>query len=239
MSVLERSDLWIRRVSRSTGRSRCIESSSVRLPRSTRVRAPHAMEPRFSGEDEQLWRAVRRLPRRQAAAVVLSTVEGLTAEEIGSVLGCSGQRRRVTHIGPRTLAKLTRLSPGGRRIERDRTPPRPPLTASPGWRMPVPTLGASLRRSRRRTRICLGRCGRCARSRRNRRRRGDPTPTTQRSRTGITQTALPDGPIGLTRGDAFWPDAQHRPSSAVALGRDSPRCSDGAIQRRSRSSVLS
>ncbi len=38
--------------------------------------------------------------------------------------------------------------------------------------------------------------------------------------TGITQTALPDGPIGLTRGDAFWPDAQHRPSSAVALGQE-------------------
>ena len=106
VSVLDRSDLWIRRVAvnRAVSVHRKLVSEAAAL---TRVRASHAVEPKFSGEDDQLWSAVQRLPRRQAAAVVLSTVEGLTAEEIGSVLGCSGETAR-THMR-RGLAKLRDL----------------------------------------------------------------------------------------------------------------------------------
>ncbi|HMK10142.1 MAG TPA: sigma factor, partial [Acidimicrobiales bacterium] len=90
VSALDRSDLWIRRVAinRAISVHRKLVSEAAAL---TRVRTPSAVEPQFSGEDEQLWKAVRKLPRRQAAAVVLSTIEGLTAEEVGSVLDCSGE----------------------------------------------------------------------------------------------------------------------------------------------------
>jgi DNA-directed RNA polymerase specialized sigma24 family protein len=47
--------------------------------------------------DEPVWVEVRKLPRRQAAALVLWAVEGLTFAEIGEVLGCSGETAR-THL---------------------------------------------------------------------------------------------------------------------------------------------
>ena len=40
-------------------------------------------------ERNEVWAAVRRLPRRQAQAVALHYVGGLTLDEIGEALGCS------------------------------------------------------------------------------------------------------------------------------------------------------
>ncbi len=84
--------------------------------------------------------------------------------------------------------------------------------------VPVPDAGRVLRRSRRRrgsvygvalAAVVLGGIGVVATS------RTDQAPVA----TTVTPTVhAPDAPIGLTRGDAFWPDAQHRPNSAVALG---------------------
>ncbi len=85
--------------------------------------------------------------------------------------------------------------------------------------VPVPDAGRVLRRSRRRrgsvygvavAGLVLGGIGVVATSR-----------TDQATvATGATQSApSPDAPIGLTRSAAFWPDAQHRPNSPVALGR--------------------
>jgi RNA polymerase sigma-70 factor, ECF subfamily len=103
VSGYDRPDLWVRRVAinRVISGHRKLVSEAAAL---TRVRAntPVASEP--AEQDDAVWRAVRRLPRRQAVAVVLTAVEGRSAEEIGVVLGCSGETAR-THFR-RGVARL-------------------------------------------------------------------------------------------------------------------------------------
>jgi RNA polymerase sigma-70 factor (ECF subfamily) len=93
---LDRPDLWLRRVAinRAISLHRRVVAEVAALGR---VRtAPPADGPEI-GQDDRVWAAVRRLPRSQAAAVVLWAVEGLTLAEIGEVLGCSAETAR-THL---------------------------------------------------------------------------------------------------------------------------------------------
>src|SRR4051794_7328414 len=58
----------------------------------------------FEGDDEELWTAVRELPPKQRAAVVLRFVNDLSHREIATVLDCSEPAaRRSLHEG---LSKL-------------------------------------------------------------------------------------------------------------------------------------
>ena len=63
-----------------------------------------------------MWDAVRRLPHRQAQAVALTYLEGLSVEEVGLVLGCS-EGTVKTHLkrGRATLAKRLGTSDGSER----------------------------------------------------------------------------------------------------------------------------
>ncbi|HEY7563897.1 MAG TPA: sigma-70 family RNA polymerase sigma factor [Acidimicrobiia bacterium] len=65
-------------------------------------------------ESEAVWDAVRRLPARQAQAFALTTLEGLSADEAGLVLGCSGSAVR-THVmrARQTLSRRLGLEEGG------------------------------------------------------------------------------------------------------------------------------
>jgi len=54
-----------------------------------RMHAPADVEPVLSEESEQVWAAVRSLPRRQAQTVALVHLYGLTLTEVGEVLGIS------------------------------------------------------------------------------------------------------------------------------------------------------
>jgi RNA polymerase sigma-70 factor (ECF subfamily) len=95
VSTLERPELWLRRVAmnRSTSLYRRAMCESKALLRLGGQRAATALP----AEDVDIWRAVRRLPARQAAAVTLQAVEQCTAAEIGEVLGCSAETAR-THL---------------------------------------------------------------------------------------------------------------------------------------------
>jgi RNA polymerase sigma-70 factor, ECF subfamily len=55
---------------------------------------PYAALP---GEDGDFWRAVRRLPRRQAQVVALVALEDLSTAEVAATLGCS-QRTAQVHL---------------------------------------------------------------------------------------------------------------------------------------------
>jgi RNA polymerase sigma-70 factor (ECF subfamily) len=80
---------WVRRVAAnlavSAVRRRLAEARAlVRL--AGRREVPYAALP---GEDRDFWRAVRRLPRRQAQVVALIALEDLSTAQVASMLGCS------------------------------------------------------------------------------------------------------------------------------------------------------
>jgi RNA polymerase sigma-70 factor (ECF subfamily) len=57
--------------------------------------------------DREILEAVRSLPARQRAAVVLHYFEDLPTQEIGQLLGCSAATARVhIHRGRRHLAEI-------------------------------------------------------------------------------------------------------------------------------------
>ena len=100
---LDRADLWVRRVAvnRAISRHRRLLAEAAALLRLGRV---NEWQEDSCGDDE-LWAAVRRLPRRQAVALILSS-EGHTAREVATVLDCSEETAR-THLR-RARATLAR-----------------------------------------------------------------------------------------------------------------------------------
>jgi DNA-directed RNA polymerase specialized sigma24 family protein len=88
-------------------RNKAIDAHRARVRRAVPVAAPDAgsMPGGFGdGPDEELWAAVRDLPPKQRAAVVLRYVNDLSHREIARVLDCSeAAARRSLHEG---LAKL-------------------------------------------------------------------------------------------------------------------------------------
>jgi RNA polymerase sigma factor (sigma-70 family) len=63
--------------------------------------------PDHDGADEELWEAVRELPSKQRAAVVLRFASDLPHGDIGRVLGCSEEAaRQNVHEGVRKLREV-------------------------------------------------------------------------------------------------------------------------------------
>lgn len=93
--TLDRPDLWVRRVAvnRAISTRRRLVAELAALGR---VRVPSLCESPLPA-DEKIWGEIRRLPRRQAAAMVLWAIEGLAHAEIGAALDCSAETAR-THI---------------------------------------------------------------------------------------------------------------------------------------------
>jgi RNA polymerase sigma factor (sigma-70 family) len=56
---------------------------------------------------DQVWEAVRRLPRRQARVVALTYLDGLSRREVAEVLDCSDETVK-THL-ERGRARLARV----------------------------------------------------------------------------------------------------------------------------------
>jgi RNA polymerase sigma-70 factor (ECF subfamily) len=96
LQELDRPDLWLRRVAinRAVSAHRRLVAELAAL---ARIRTAQSTPDDEVNVDGPIWSEVRKLPRRQAAALVLWAVEGLTYAEIGEVLGCSGETAR-THL---------------------------------------------------------------------------------------------------------------------------------------------
>jgi RNA polymerase sigma-70 factor (sigma-E family) len=89
---LERPDLWVRRVAvnrcTSTWRRKLIERRvNGQVAAGTPTHTDGGGDARLEGD--ALWAAVRRLPDRQLAVVVLHYVDELSTAEIGELLGCT------------------------------------------------------------------------------------------------------------------------------------------------------
>jgi RNA polymerase sigma-70 factor, ECF subfamily len=111
----DRPDAWVRRVAIniavSTGRRRSTEARAI--GRLAARRHIDVVEP-APVRDDELWRAVRSLPRRQAAAVALRYVEDLSITDIADALGCAeGTAKALLHQGRTALAARLGEDPGG------------------------------------------------------------------------------------------------------------------------------
>jgi RNA polymerase sigma-70 factor (sigma-E family) len=104
---LEAPGSWVRRVvanmSVSRWRRQVAEATAWR-------RMPHrghpGTDPHLSAEAEELWAAVRRLPKRQCQVLAMTYLDGLSTSEVGEILGCSTPTVK-THLqrGRATLAR--------------------------------------------------------------------------------------------------------------------------------------
>jgi len=92
---LDSPEAWVRRVvsNRSVSRFRRATAETRAVLRLDDRRTV----PEFSPETVDLWRAVRRLPRRQAQAIALRYLLDLPVEEVAAGLGCGVETAR-THL---------------------------------------------------------------------------------------------------------------------------------------------
>jgi RNA polymerase sigma factor (sigma-70 family) len=100
---------WVRRVAANLAvsgvRRRLAEARALVRLAARQQQQPYAALP---SEDGDFWRAVRRLPRRQAQVVALLAVGELSTAEVASMLGCS-QRTVQVHLQKARVALAERL----------------------------------------------------------------------------------------------------------------------------------
>lgn len=98
-------NLWVRKVVSNKAVSAIRRSVSEARARTLLWNARPRLEA-MPDESEMVWEEVRRLPKRQAQAIALVYLEGLSMDEVGAVIGCSGGTVK-THLkrGRATLAK--------------------------------------------------------------------------------------------------------------------------------------
>ena len=108
VGALERPGAWVRRVvlnrAASAYQRRKAEARALLRLAPLRGEPPAAL----SGEADEFWHAVRRLPRRQAQAVALHYLEEASVAEIAEVMGCTESTVKV-HLHRGRLALAERL----------------------------------------------------------------------------------------------------------------------------------
>lgn len=104
ISEYDRPDLWVRRV--AINRAISLRRRMVNEVRAlTRLSNRAAVSPRTEPDGSDVWQHVRRLPRAQAAVVVLVYIGDLTLEQAAAALGIATPTAK-THLrrAKRTLA---------------------------------------------------------------------------------------------------------------------------------------
>lgn len=106
---MDNPEAWLRRVvankSVSWFRRRSAEARALsRMP----ARGNPESDPELSVQSAEVWRAVRKLSRRQSQVVALTYLDDLSPEEIGTILGCSAGTVK-THLRRGRAALARRL----------------------------------------------------------------------------------------------------------------------------------
>jgi RNA polymerase sigma factor (sigma-70 family) len=109
---MDRPDSWVRRatanLATSSTRRRMAEARAV--VRLSGRRQPESVLPE---SDEDFWRAVRSLPRRQAQATALRYGLGCTVAEVAEILGCAeGTAKASLHAARASVSRELRLEAG-------------------------------------------------------------------------------------------------------------------------------
>lgn len=104
VSTYDRPQAWVRRVvaNMSVSRFRRKMSEAKAL---ARVRGEPTVLPALAAPDDEFWKAVRALPKRQAQAIALHYLEDLSIAEIAEILECAEGTVKVhLHKGRKSLA---------------------------------------------------------------------------------------------------------------------------------------
>jgi RNA polymerase sigma-70 factor (ECF subfamily) len=111
---LDRPGSWVRRVVANKAVSRWRRQVAEALAwRRMPDRGHPDTDPQLSAEAEELWGAVRRLPKRQCQVLAMTYLDGLSASEVGEILGCSAPTVK-THLqrGRASLARQLGVEEG-------------------------------------------------------------------------------------------------------------------------------
>lgn len=115
IGALDLPGAWVRRVvaNKSASRWRRIGAEAKALRRMPTA-GNAAPDPELAAETTEVLDAVRSLPKRQAQVLALTYVEGLTAAEVGEILGCSTATAK-THLkrGRATVARRLGVKEAG------------------------------------------------------------------------------------------------------------------------------
>lgn len=105
VGTYEYPNLWVRKVVANKAVSAIRRSISEARGRALIGNSRPRLES-MPDESEMVWEEVRRLPTRQAQSIALVYLDGLSVEEAGAVLGCTGGTVK-THLkrGRATLAR--------------------------------------------------------------------------------------------------------------------------------------
>ena len=108
----DKPEAWVRRVvanmSVSLFRRKTREARAI-----ARMNVPGAVLPSLEAEDEEFWKAVRALPKRQSQAIALYYLEDLSIAEISDILDCAqGTVKAHLHKGRSRLAQKLGLEVG-------------------------------------------------------------------------------------------------------------------------------
>ena len=109
----EKPEAWVRRVvanmSVSLFRRKVRETKAL-----ARMRGTEAYLPALPAEDEEFWKQVRALPKRQAQAIALFYLEDRSVADIAEILDCAENTVKVhLHKGRIKLAEKLGLEAGG------------------------------------------------------------------------------------------------------------------------------
>lgn len=108
----DKPEAWVRRVvanmSVSLFRRKVREAQAL-----ARMNVPGMVLPGLPEEDEEFWKAVRALPKRQSQAIALYYLEDLSVAEIAEILDCAqGTVKAHLHKGRAKLASRLGLESG-------------------------------------------------------------------------------------------------------------------------------
>ena len=110
IGVMDRPGAWVRRVVINNAAS-LYHRRKAELKAIARLAPVRGTPPaRLDAESEHIWRAVRRLPRRQCQAVALFYLDGLTVVEVAEVMECAENTAKAhLHQARKALADRLRL----------------------------------------------------------------------------------------------------------------------------------
>ena len=112
VSQYEKPEAWVRRVvankSVSLFRRKMREAKAL-----ARMKPESSYLPRIPAEDDEFWKEVRNLPKRQSQAIALYYLEEMSVNESADVLECSASTVKVhMHKGRKRLADRLGLKMG-------------------------------------------------------------------------------------------------------------------------------